>query len=59
MSFDTSGKEVLSTQDLSDARKIERTLTWDDIDAVTNSVLVEFSRLNNGKFYVHDFRILQ
>lgn len=58
MSFSDSGKEVLSTQDLSDARKIERKFNWSDIGAVVNSVTVEFSRLTNERLYVHDFRVI-
>jgi len=58
LSFSCSGESVLTSNDLCDMRRIERTLSWSDLNAVVNPVAVEFSRLGDGSLYVHDLSII-
>jgi hypothetical protein len=51
------GSEILNNMDLRDIRNVERKLNWSDLNAVTEPVAVEFSRLKNNTLYVHDVTV--
>lgn len=52
------GEGVLSNADLLDVRNMERKFNWIELNAVTDPFAVEFSWLENGRFYVHDFNLV-
>lgn len=52
------GENVLSNADLLDLRNIERKLNWSQINAVSDPVAIEFSRLKNEVLYVHDLSVV-
>jgi len=58
LSFNCSGKPVLTPNDINDMRTIERNLSWSDLNAVANPVAIEFSRLGDGSLYVHDLSLI-
>ena len=53
-----SGENVLSNTDLLDIRNMHRKFNWSELNAVIDPFTVEFSRLEDGRFYVHDFSII-
>lgn len=57
LSFRDSGKEVLGLDDFLQLRMLERAVNWNDLGAVASPVSFEFSRLNDGRFYVHDISV--
>ena len=57
LSYKKSGKEVLTVNDLYDMRSVERRLDWKELNAVSDPVLIEFSRLRDESLYVHDLSI--
>lgn len=59
LSHSCSGRPVLTINDLHDARRIERMLSWTDLRAIVDPVSVEFSRRSNGRLYVHDVSVLR
>jgi len=52
------GSDVLGISDLLELRGIERTLSWTDLNAISDPVSVEFSWLKDGSFYVHDLSVI-
>jgi hypothetical protein len=57
LSYKKSGKEVLTVNDLYEMRSVERRLDWKELNAVSDPVLIEFSRLRDESLYVHDLSI--
>lgn len=57
LSYKASGKDVMTIKDLYEMRSVERRLDWKELNAVTDPVLIEFSRLRDESLYVHDLSI--